>query len=74
MPAALRCPTLGTTTIAANVRDAYLQRRRYLLGQNTALPDYGDYGDDEDAGAEPVPAAPAAPAGTPAPAQPQAPR
>ncbi|RAS05990.1 MlaA family lipoprotein [Cupriavidus alkaliphilus] len=58
----------------AFVRDAYLQRRRYLLGQNTALPDYGDYGDDEDAGAEPVPAAPAAPAGTPAPAQPQAPR
>ncbi|WP_111516744.1 VacJ family lipoprotein [Cupriavidus phytorum] len=58
----------------AFVRDAYLQRRRYLLGENTALPDYGD---DEDAGAEAVPAtpaAPAAPAGTPAPAQPQAPR
>ena len=65
MPAALRFPTLATTTttttIAANVRDAYLQRRRYLLGQDTALPDYGD---DEDAGAEPAPA----------PAQPQAPR
>ncbi|WP_454712600.1 MlaA family lipoprotein [Cupriavidus nantongensis] len=52
----------------AFVRDAYLQRRRYLLGENTALPDYGD---DEDAGAA---AAAAAPAGTPAPAQPQAPR
>ncbi|MEC3764398.1 MlaA family lipoprotein [Cupriavidus sp. SS-3] len=54
----------------AFVRDAYLQRRRYLLGENTALPDYGD---DEDAGAQPVPPAPA-PAGTPTPAQPQAPR
>ncbi|SOZ39331.1 MlaA family lipoprotein [Cupriavidus neocaledonicus] len=52
----------------AFVRDAYLQRRRYLLGENTALPDYGD---DEDAAEQP--AAPAA-AGTPAPAQPQAPR
>lgn len=56
----------------AFVRDGYLQRRRYLLGQNTALPDYGD---DEDSGAKPAPpAAPAAPADAPALGQPQAPR
>ncbi|WP_419187154.1 VacJ family lipoprotein [Cupriavidus necator] len=64
----------------AFVRDGYLQRRRNLLGESTALPDYGD---DEDSGeaaapaaapATPAaPAAPAAPAGTPAPAQPAAP-
>ncbi|EYS87860.1 ABC transporter [Cupriavidus sp. SK-4] len=55
------------------VRDAYLQRRRYLLGENTSLPDYDE---DDDSGAAAAPAAPAAeaPAGTPAPAQPQAPR
>ncbi|WP_455288354.1 MlaA family lipoprotein [Cupriavidus necator] len=59
----------------AFVRDGYLQRRRNLLGEDTALPDYGD---DEDSGEAAAPAAapvaPAAPAATPAPAQPAAPR
>jgi phospholipid-binding lipoprotein MlaA len=50
------------------VRDGYLQRRRYLLGESADLPDYGD---DADSGA---PAAPAAPVPAGAPAQPQAPR
>ncbi|MNT55974.1 hypothetical protein D3C72_1932490 [compost metagenome] len=54
----------------AFVRDAYLQRRRYLLGENTSLPDYDE---DDDGGTAAAPAA-EAPAGTPAPAQPQAPR
>ncbi|WP_407935904.1 VacJ family lipoprotein [Cupriavidus necator] len=60
----------------AFVRDGYLQRRRSLLGDSAALPDYGE--DEDDAGAAaPAPAAPAepvAPAGTPVPAQPSAPR
>lgn len=55
----------------AFVRDAYLQRRRYLLGENTALPDYGD---DEDTGEPTVSPAPAAPGATLAPVPPQVPR
>ena len=54
------------------VRDAYLQRRRYLLGADTALPDYGDEDEDENEGNEP--AAPSAPAAAPVPTQPAAPR
>ncbi|MCY1235434.1 putative phospholipid-binding lipoprotein MlaA [compost metagenome] len=50
----------------AFVRDAYLQRRRYLLGENTALPDYGDDENSE-------PATPAAAPAQPQP-QPQSPR
>ncbi|MBP0634547.1 MULTISPECIES: VacJ family lipoprotein [unclassified Cupriavidus] len=62
----------------AFVRDAYLQRRRYLLGEGTALPDYGDEDDADNADGKDKgdnkESKPAAPAAAPAPTQPVAPR
>ncbi|MEM5430886.1 VacJ family lipoprotein [Cupriavidus oxalaticus] len=64
------------------VRDAYLQRRRYLLGESTALPDYGDEDNEGNEGIEggkdvkgnDRDSKPAAPAPAPAPTRPVAPR
>lgn len=77
----LRASLLNATDLLADaaldkysfVRNAYLQRRHYMLGQgdSTSLPDYGDDGSDDTApaaasGASAAEAAPASGASTPA--------